>query len=314
MRFRSGVALCVAATGVIACVAAAADQSSLQQQFDAAQAQFQHGREAEHLHRNTEEAKKSFSAALDGYRAVVAGDPAGPLAPRAQYLSGSALLFLDRPKEAVEAYQQVITRYASNRDYLAKAMVRKASVEKNNLEPDAGRRSFEQFHKEFPDGGPADHTEVERLERAFRLIGQPAPTLQTTGWIGTEPKHPDSFKGQVTMLYFFATWCPNCLKEADFIEDLHTRFGQRGLEIIAVTNHSRGQTDATVEAYVKEHGWKFPVAVDKDGKTTTAFEGGSIPTAVLIDKKGTIRWYDHPAALDDAPLEALLAEGKAHGK
>ena len=294
-------------------VAAAAGTPSVQERFDAAQAQFQRARAAEHLHRNTEESKNAFSAALAGYRSVVALEPEGPLAARSQYLMGSALLFLDRPKEAAAAYQTVIKRYRANREYLVKALLRKTSTEKNELDVAAARRTFAEFRKEFPDGGPGDHTEIERLERAFRLLGQPAPAFAVSRWIGAPPEHPDSLKGQVTLLYFFTTWCPNCLKEADFVRDLHTRFAGRGLRIIAVTNNSRGQTDATVEAYVKEHEWSFPVGVDDDGKTTMAFEGGSIPTALLIDKSGTVRWYDHPAALDDAPLVTLLGNSAKRG-
>jgi thiol-disulfide isomerase/thioredoxin len=161
----------------------------------------------------------------------------------------------------------------------------------------------------FPAGTPSPQAqEVTRLQRSLDVVGQAAPALSVRRWIGAPESGVEPFAGRVTMLYFWETWCPNCRKEVDFINDLQRRFAGHGLNLVGVTSNSHGQTDATVEAYRREHGFVFPTGVDGDGASTRAFQGGSVPTVVLVDDSGVVRWHDHPAALDDAVLERLLAE------
>ena len=61
---------------------------------------------------------------------------------------------------------------------------------------------------------------------------------------------------------------------------------------------------------MKDPQWKisYPVGVDARGATTMAMEATGIPQIILIDKKGVVRWSDHPAYLKDEMIEALIAE------
>jgi len=282
--------------------------------FAAAQAHFLKGRELQTLHRNTPQAAQEFSAASDGFRAVVRDYPNSDIAARALYMAGSAQLFLDQPDAAIAAYNEVIERYATDRAYLAKALVRKASVEKNDLQPAAARLTLARYDTLFAKGTSAppaaDPGEHQRLVRSLAAVGKPATPIAAQRWFGEAP--PDDFAGRVTVLYFWATWCPNCRKEVDFVNALEQRFAPQGVRLIGVTSNDRGQTDAAVTAYIAEHGLRFPIAVDAGGKTSQAYAASSVPTAVVIGPDGTVRWHDHPAALDDEVLQRLLAERGAH--
>ncbi len=278
--------------------------------FQAAHARFQRGRSLEQLHHNTAESKAEFMAAYEGYTKAYEADPGGALAPRALYMAGSAKLFLDEPVEATSWYQKVVDGFPGNSEYRAKALLKKAAVEKNSLRVDEARSSLAKYREIFPDGGPAESTkEATRIEKSLRQIGAPATRVDAERWLpaGTDATNVG---GQPAMLYFWATWCPNCLKEVAFINSLHERFGQR-LRMIGVTHNSRGQTDASVESYLAEHGLRFPNAIDRDGVSSKAYSAGVVPTAVLIDSAGVVRWHDHPAALTDSTIEALL--GSASG-
>lgn len=274
--------------------------------FQAAHSHFQRGRSLEKLHRNTDESRAEFVAAYEGYTKAHEASPEGPLASRALYMAGSAKLFLDEPDDALALYQQVVDRYPGDRDYRAKALLKKAAVEKNTLRAEDARASLARYREIFPDGGPPEQSkEASRIAKSLQQIGTQATRIEATRWLSANGD-PPNVGGKPALLYFWATWCPNCLKEVDFIKNLHERFGQR-LRMVGVTNHSRGQTDASVEAYLAEHGLTFPNAVDHDGVTSAAYSAGVVPTAVLIDGAGVVRWHDHPAALTDAAIEALLA-------
>jgi thiol-disulfide isomerase/thioredoxin len=285
---------------------AAPAQSGAQKLFDAAHARFKKGRSLQRLHRNTEASVAEFEAARDGYRKAVDADPKGPIAARALYMSGSAILFMGQPDAAVQTYAEVIARYPGDPTYAAKALVRKASVEVDSLQPDAARRTLAELHTRFPDGvSQSLQSSLTRVERSLREIGEPAPDLQIRRWVGLEASR--SLAGQVTFLFIFATWCPNCLKEVEFVRDLQERYADRGLKIVAVTNHTRGQDDAAVERFVAQHGLRYPVGIDDGGVTVAAYSGSSVPTGAMVDRDGLIRWHGHPASLKDALIEALLA-------
>ncbi len=309
-------ALLAAATTAAVENAANAANATAASAFAAAQAHFLKGRELQTLHRNTPQAAQEFSAAADGFRAVVRDYPKSDIAARALYMAGSAELFLDRPDAAIAAYGEVAERYPTDRAYLAKALVRKASVEKNDLQPAAARQTLARYDTLFANGNSAppsaDPGEQQRLVRSLAALGKPATPIAAQRWFGDAPA--DAFAGRVTVLYFWATWCPNCLKEVDFVNALQQRLAPQGVRLIGVTSNDRGQTDAAVTTYIAEHGIRYPIAVDAAGKTTQAYAASSVPTAVVIGPDGTVRWHDHPAALDDEVLQRLLAErGAASG-
>jgi peroxiredoxin len=284
---------------------AAPAEAGAQQLFDAAHARFKKGRSLQRLHRNTEASLAEFEAARDGYRKAVEAAPQGPIAARALYMSGSASLFMDQPDAAIRTYAEVIARYPEDPTYAAKALVKKASVEVDTLQPDAARGTLAELHTRFPDGvSKSLQSSLTRVERSLRQIGQPAPDLQIRRWVGAEASQ--SLAGQVSFLFIFATWCPNCLKEVGFVRDLHERYAGRGLSIIALTNNTRGQDDAAVERYAVQHRFSFPVGIDNANRTVSAYSGSSVPTAAMVGRDGVIRWHGHPASLSDALIEALL--------
>ena len=287
--------------------------TSLQDRFQAAHAHFLQGREQQRLHRNTERSRTELTAAFDGYHGVVDADPNGKLAARALYMSGSAQLFLAQPEKAIGIYEQVIKGYPGDRYYVAKSLVKKASVQKNMLDAEGARHTLQRYHDEFPDGGPNDlRKQATRIDAALAVIGKPAAPVVASRWFNGAADTADE-TGEIVLVYFWATWCPNCRKEVDFINGLWARYQPKGLRLVGVTNNTRGQTDATVQKYIQDHGFSFPVAVDAEGKTSRALNGGSVPSAVLIDGDGRVRWHDHPAALSDAVLDRLLAVAPGKG-
>jgi thiol-disulfide isomerase/thioredoxin len=278
--------------------------------FQTAHARFQKGRSLQQLHRNTEASKAEFRAAFDGYREAHGAAPDGPMAPRSLYMSGSAKLFLGEPAAAIEIYREVADRYPGDVGYRAKALVKKAQVEKNILRIEEARATLAEYRAQFPDGGPPEQAkEAQRVAASLAKVGGPATEIGAARWFPADASA--SVGGQPTLLYFWATWCPNCRKEVDFVRDLHERFGGRGLRMIGVTQHTRGQNDESVEAYLSEHRLAFPNAVDRDGVTSRAYSASVVPTAVLVDGAGVVRWHDHPAALSDETIGALLAAASA---
>ena len=112
------------------------------------------------------------------------------------------------------------------------------------------------------------------------------------------------------MLFFFATWCPHCKKTLPTLPRYLERYKGKPFELLALTNNVRGQTTESATLFIQDPQWgiSYPVGVDANGATTTAMEASGIPQIILIDKKGIVRWSDHPAYLTEGMIDTLVAE------
>lgn len=94
-----------------------------------------------------------------------------------------------------------------------------------------------------------------------------------------------SFRGNVVLLSFWATWCGPCKQELPSIQALYEKLKGKGLTVVAV---DLMEDNKTVGDFVKAHGMTFPVLIDGNGKVGGTYDAGSIPTNYLVDRKGRI--------------------------
>lgn len=97
----------------------------------------------------------------------------------------------------------------------------------------------------------------------------------------------EQLKGNTTLVTFWATSCPGCMKEMPHLIELHNEFNNAGLEIIGVAM-SYDPPNHVAEA-VKQHAVPYNIALDLDGSIAKAFDDVRLtPTSFLIDKQGNI--------------------------
>jgi peroxiredoxin len=204
-------------------------------------------------------------------------------------------------------YTLAIDNYASDEKYFGKALERRAAVRRHLLKNDLAVEDMRRFQKEGPKGSEDANVITRQLEYA-QMIGKPAPALDIEAWIQGEPVALESLRGEVVLLYFFASWCQNCEREREFMNDLFQRYAASGLRMIAVTDHSESQTVSSVQTKLAKSPLACVAAMDR-GATLRQYAVTKFPDAVLIDRQGRIRWHDNPAALADWTVEALLLEG-----
>lgn len=113
-----------------------------------------------------------------------------------------------------------------------------------------------------------------------------------------------SLKGKVVLVNFWATWCPPCREELKYVQkDIVDRFAGRDFAFVAI---SRGEPRAKVEAFVKDHGYKFPIALDPQQTTYKRFASNYIPRNFLIDRNGNVAFYG--VGYDAAEFKHLISE------
>lgn len=123
---------------------------------------------------------------------------------------------------------------------------------------------------------------------AYELLGQPAPdfTLESSkgGYV-----HLADQRGKVVMLNFWASWCGPCRKEMPLIDSMYQRYGPAGFILYGV-NVEEDNTDA--KKLLKELGVTFPALFDTESKAGTLYKIDAMPTTVMIDKIGNIRFVN----------------------
>lgn len=146
-------------------------------------------------------------------------------------------------------------------------------------------------------------------------VGDPAPKLQTGKWVQGEPV--TEFKpGTAYIVEFWATWCGPCRASIPHLNEIYTKFKDKGLVVIG--QNCWEQDDSLVAPFVKKMGdqMTYRVALDdksdsKKGKMAETWMAAAgqngIPTAFLIDTKGTVAWIGHPMALKEQVIEDVVA-------
>ncbi len=112
----------------------------------------------------------------------------------------------------------------------------------------------------------------------------PAPQF-TAQTLDGETFSNASLSGRVTLLQFWATWCPVCKEDQSAVDNIQSMFADQGLTVIAI---DVGESEATVRAYLQASPRSCSVVVDSAHSLAARFGAHGYPYYVLIDSQGNI--------------------------
>ncbi len=116
--------------------------------------------------------------------------------------------------------------------------------------------------------------------------GAPAPAFSLTTVSG-EPATLSQYQGQVVMLNFWATWCGPCQQEMPLLEQMYKKFKPAGFTLIGV---NVDKDAPPVRELLARKPVSFPVALDPSSQVSREYRVNEMPSTVIIDRKGVIRF------------------------
>ncbi len=113
-------------------------------------------------------------------------------------------------------------------------------------------------------------------------VGDPFPDL---AGFQLEGKLPESLKGKVVIVDFWASWCGPCKESFPVMEDLQTKYGSKGLVVLAV---NLDNDRPTMEDFLKKHPVSFTVVRDAAKKLVARADIKSMPSSFVLNAEGKV--------------------------
>lgn len=152
------------------------------------------------------------------------------------------------------------------------------------------------------------------------LIGQSAPAFQLPVVGGSDLFSTAQFKGQLTLVNLWATWCAGCQEEHPILMALSR---QPGLQMLGINykelqaSELSGQNPQSAEAvqkatarsqaWLQRNGQAFGVnLLDMDGRVGMDFGVYGLPETYLVDREGVIRFKHAGPLTPDVVQQKLL--------
>jgi len=138
------------------------------------------------------------------------------------------------------------------------------------------------------------------------------PWFNTPGPLALEQL---SASGYVVLVDFWTYTCVNCLRTLPFLRDWHQKYADSGLVIVGVhaPEFEFEEDPDNVARAIEDQAITYPVAMDNDRETWSAFQNNVWPAKYLVGADGTVA-YRHFGEGDyleteQAIRDALTAEG-----
>ena len=123
--------------------------------------------------------------------------------------------------------------------------------------------------------------------------GGATPPLELTDLRGKKHSLSD-YRGKVVLVNFWATWCEPCREEMPSMERLRVSLAERPFAVLAV---NLAEPESRIAKFLDTVPVGFPILLDRDTKTTRAWQAKVLPATYIVGPDGAIR-YRHVGELD----------------
>src|SRR5688500_11274528 len=118
------------------------------------------------------------------------------------------------------------------------------------------------------------------------IVGQPAPDFALRSMKGPSVRLSEHL-GEVVVINFWATWCGPCRQEMPLLDELWGKYQRAGLVMLSVNIDESAAPAIEMAQTLKV---SYPVLFDSRKEVSRAYDVGSMPVTVLVDRAGVVRY------------------------
>jgi len=136
------------------------------------------------------------------------------------------------------------------------------------------------------------HKETRAVDAPNLADYGPAPDFRgISQWLNSKPLTLAKLRGKVVLVDFWTYSCINCLRTLPHLNAWYKTYGPKGFVIVGVhtPEFAFEHVPSNVSRAVEQLGVHYPVPLDNDYGTWTAYSNQYWPAEYLIDKRGHIR-------------------------
>lgn len=151
-------------------------------------------------------------------------------------------------------------------------------------------------------------SEIQLDSRLKPYKAHPQPRPITLSSADKREYRIHDYKGKVTVINFWATWCRPCREEIPSLNRLRKLMAGKPFQLISI---NYAESAETIKHFLKQVKVEYPVLLDKEGNTSGLWNIIAYPSTFVIGSDGLIH-YGVNAAIDwDSPdvvkvLESLM--------
>ncbi len=179
-------------------------------------------------------------------------------------------------------------------------------TDRNVSESNDGEESSRQVNEEKNDQSQENQIEITEDEgtennEESKSVNEENPEIKEGIFVGD--RAPDftildregneislsNFKGKPIFLNFWASWCPPCVEEMPYIQNIYNTYKDKDVVVLAINvtaAEKNGEKDTN--EFLEKNNYTFPVLLDIEGEAASTYGIRYFPTSYFIDENGII--------------------------
>ncbi len=168
-------------------------------------------------------------------------------------------------------------------------------------------------------GGGKAFAATTSTDAALPVLGQAPDFRGISDWLNTPDDRPLSLadlRGKVVLVDFWTYSCINCIRTLPHLRAWYAAYRHDGLEIVGVhtPEFAFEHVLGNVRSAARDLNVSWPIALDNDYATWTAYSNEYWPAEYLVDRRGRVRevhFGEGEYGASEQAIRRLLAEGGA---